>query len=59
MKNYTIPHSRRIFALRDAVERGLTTQRIHELSGIDPWFIEQIREIVDAEEIAQAPRAFK
>jgi carbamoyl-phosphate synthase large subunit len=52
-----IPQSRRIFALRDAVRLGLTTQRICELSGIDPWFIEQIREIVAVEEeIAQAPR---
>lgn len=52
-----IPNSQRIFALRNAIKLGMTTQRIRELSGIDPWFIEQIREIVAAEEeIAQAPR---
>ncbi len=57
LEKLSIPHSRRIFALRDAIGRGLTTQRIHELSGIDPWFIDQIREIVEAEaQIAQAPR---
>jgi carbamoyl-phosphate synthase large subunit len=57
LEKLAIPQSRRIFALRDAVRLGLTTQRICELSGIDPWFIEQIREIVAVEEeIAQAPR---
>ena len=55
LEKLAIPHSRRIFALRDAVGLGLTTQRIYELSGIDPWFIEQIREIVGVETvIAQA-----
>jgi carbamoyl-phosphate synthase large subunit len=57
LEKLSIPNSRRIFALRDAVRLGLTTQRIRELSGIDPWFIEQIKEIVAVEEeIAHAPR---
>lgn len=60
LEKLAIPNSRRIFALREAVKLGLTTQRIRELSGIDPWFIEQIREIIAAEEeIAQATRPLK
>jgi len=45
-----VPNLERIFYLRHAYRAGLTTERIHELSGVDPWFLENIRQIVDAEE---------
>jgi carbamoyl-phosphate synthase large subunit len=51
------PNSRRIFYLHHALLAGLTVQEIHGLTGIDPWFLNQIRQIVALEqEIASAPK---
>ncbi len=33
----------------DAFRLGMTTEEIYQLSGIDPWFLEKIREIVATE----------
>ena len=44
-----IPGHERIFFIRQALRAGLNTARIHELSAIDPWFLENIRQIVDEE----------
>jgi carbamoyl-phosphate synthase large subunit len=41
-------HSESIFDLCDALRFGLTAAEIHKLTGYDPWFIEQCREIVTA-----------
>ncbi|UIJ36703.1 carbamoyl-phosphate synthase large subunit [Desulfobaculum bizertense] len=43
------PNSKRIFALRHAIQCGLTDEEIFEASHIDPWFIRQIRDIVEVE----------
>ena len=39
------PSDRRIFAVRAAFERGLTVEEIHELSGIEPWFLREMEEL--------------
>ncbi len=39
----------RIFYLADALRMGMTVQEIHSLTAIDPWFIENIKEIVEFE----------
>jgi len=44
-----IPTNERIFFLRYAIQAGFTTERIFELSAIDPWFVENIRQIVAEE----------
>jgi carbamoyl-phosphate synthase large subunit len=44
-----IPGHERVFFIRYALKAGLTTERIYELSCIDPWFLENIRQIVDEE----------
>ncbi|MBO8151959.1 MAG: carbamoyl-phosphate synthase (glutamine-hydrolyzing) large subunit [Candidatus Marinimicrobia bacterium] len=43
------PTEERIFAVAEAIRRGYTTERIHELTKIDRWFIEKIRNIVGLE----------
>ncbi len=43
------PNSRRIFSIRHAMLRGMSVEEIHEHTGIDPWFLHQIRDIVDME----------
>ena len=37
----------RIFAIAQALEEGYTIERIEELTKIDPWFIERMKNIVD------------
>lgn len=39
----------RIFYVADAMRLGLTNDEIHEKTSIDPWFLAQMRELIDIE----------
>ncbi len=41
------PNPERIFWIRYAFERGLSVDEVAELTRIDPWFLSNIKEIVD------------
>ncbi len=41
------PTDLRIFAIAQALEEGYTIERIVELTKIDPWFIQKLKNIVD------------
>ena len=43
------PNAERVFFLRLAFEAGLTLEKIHELSGIDPWFLKNIEDTLESE----------
>jgi len=43
------PNSRRLFDVRSAMLCGMTEAEIFEATKIDPWFLRQIKEIVDLE----------
>jgi carbamoyl-phosphate synthase large subunit len=43
------PNSKRIFFITKALKLGVTVQKIYELSGIDPWFLNRLKAIVEAE----------
>ena len=43
------PNENRIFHIRYALKAGMPIEQIHELTNIDPWFRDQIRQIVDLE----------
>ena len=45
-----MPNAERIWYLRYALKFGMTIPQIQELSAIDPWFLDQISEIVELEE---------
>ncbi|MGH7377795.1 MAG: carbamoyl-phosphate synthase large subunit, partial [Candidatus Methylomirabilales bacterium] len=45
-----VPNWERLFYIADAYRLGIATEEIARLSGIDPWFLEQIQEIVRQEE---------
>ena len=45
------PNAERIFFIRHGLRAGFTVDEIHRLTKIDPWFLMQIKEIVDFEEI--------
>jgi carbamoyl-phosphate synthase large subunit len=40
------PTASRVFALARALHEGMPVERVHELTGIDPWFLHGIQEIV-------------
>src|ERR1700691_1253970 len=58
----TTPTPDRLSYIRFAFESGYTAEEIHERTAIDPWFLEQIREVVAFEgelgraTLATAPR---
>ena len=43
------PCDRRILAVRTAMRRGWSVEEIHAATYIDPWFLENLRELVDFE----------
>ena len=45
----TFAGSNRYLFIADAFRLGWTVEHIHSLTGIDPWFLEQIRELIDLE----------
>ncbi|MBU1600212.1 carbamoyl-phosphate synthase large subunit, partial [bacterium] len=48
-KNLAIPNSKRLFYIRYAFQSGMTIDEIYELSKIDRWFLDNIRQIVEME----------
>ncbi len=44
------PTDQRIFAIEKALRSGLSIERIHELSHIDPWFLYKIRNVIHIED---------
>jgi carbamoyl-phosphate synthase large subunit len=45
----SVPNPDRIFAIGDAFRRGMSTAEVHDLTRIDPWFLENMRELVEFE----------
>ena len=42
-----VPTPDRPFAVEAALRRGIAPERLHEATGIDPWFLDQLLTIVD------------
>jgi carbamoyl-phosphate synthase large subunit len=58
-KKLSVPNSERLHYVRYAMKAGMSLEKIYELSYIDPWFLGQMKELVDAEsaglkDVAQA-----
>jgi carbamoyl-phosphate synthase large subunit len=45
------PGAERVWYLRYAFKRGMDVARVHELTKIDPWFLDNLHEIVETEEL--------
>ncbi len=43
------PNSLRLFYIARALQSGMSLERVRELTMIDPWFLDQIRALVEAE----------
>ena len=44
------PTPDRLLVAAEALRQGFTVERIHEIAGFDPWFLQRLEEIVQAEE---------
>jgi carbamoyl-phosphate synthase large subunit len=44
-----VPHDRRIFYIKYALQIGMSVPEVAGLTGVDPWFLENIKEIIEEE----------
>jgi carbamoyl-phosphate synthase large subunit len=51
-KRLVVPSDRRMWALFRALRRGWTVETIHNLTKIDPWFLQQFSDIVEMRKMA-------
>ncbi|MCA1584186.1 MAG: carbamoyl-phosphate synthase large subunit, partial [Acidobacteria bacterium] len=52
-RRLVIPNDRRMWALFRALDKGWSAARLHELTKIDPWFLEQFAELVELRRTAE------
>ncbi|MCJ7672893.1 MAG: carbamoyl-phosphate synthase large subunit [Acidimicrobiia bacterium] len=48
VRNAATPTPDRMFQLEAALRRGVSVERLHEATGVDPWFLDQLLQIVEA-----------
>jgi carbamoyl-phosphate synthase large subunit len=46
-RRLVVPNDRRMWALFRALDKGWTVERLHELTKIDPWFLQQFAELME------------
>jgi carbamoyl-phosphate synthase large subunit len=51
-RRLVVPNDRRMWALFRALRRGWSTGTLHDLTKIDPWFLQQFAEIEDLRQVA-------
>ncbi|MFH1080905.1 MAG: carbamoyl-phosphate synthase large subunit [Pseudomonadota bacterium] len=47
------PNSLRLFYIAAALQQGMTRAELHAITRIDPWFLDQIGQIVEAEKLLE------
>ncbi|MFA6431047.1 MAG: carbamoyl-phosphate synthase large subunit [Candidatus Margulisiibacteriota bacterium] len=49
--NYKLktPNDQRIFYVKYALQNGMSISKVNEMTGIDPWFLQNMKEIIDEE----------
>jgi carbamoyl-phosphate synthase large subunit len=58
-RKLTVPNAERIFYVADAFDAGFSVEEIFELTKIDRWFLENIREIVEEAGLLKSDGFFK
>lgn len=53
------PTDLRIFAIAQAFEEGYTVEKVEELTKIDPWFLERLKNIVDYKHVLEGYNAIE
>jgi carbamoyl-phosphate synthase large subunit len=49
-RKLSLPNADRIFFIRHAMRAGFSSEEIFQLTKIDPWFLAQLKQLVDFEE---------
>ena len=49
-RKLAVPSQGRLYYIRYAMKMGWTIEQIHELTNIDPWFLGQMKQLVDFED---------
>ncbi|HTM32579.1 MAG TPA: carbamoyl-phosphate synthase large subunit [Vicinamibacterales bacterium] len=52
-KQLVVPTDRRMWALFRALDKGWSVERLHELTKIDPWFLDQFAALVELRRTAE------
>src|SRR5688500_2349936 len=56
-RKLAVPSQGRLYYLRYALKIGWSVERVHELTNIDPWFLHQMKELVEFEaKLTNQPR---
>jgi carbamoyl-phosphate synthase large subunit len=53
LQHVATPTSSRLYHIKSALDEGLSIERIHEVSRVDPWFLNQLKDISDFERTLQ------
>jgi len=51
LKEVALPRSGRVFLIRHALEQGISVNEIASATGIDAWFINNMKDILDFEAV--------
>ena len=51
IRKLSVPSQGRLYYVRYAMKMNWSDERIHELTRIDPWFLDQFRELVEFEDV--------
>ncbi len=49
IKKLVTPSAERLFYIGDAFRLGLNIEEVNEMTHIDPWFLEQVKDLIDTE----------
>ncbi len=52
-RKLAVPSQGRLYYIRYALKMGWSIQQVHDLTRIDPWFLAQMKELVDFERVLQ------
>lgn len=53
------PTDKRIFIIANAMKKGYTVDRIHDLTKIDKWFLHKLQHIIDTEKVLECYNAIE
>lgn len=48
-KEIALGSANRLFIVREALVRGISVEEVYKITGIDPWFLNQFKELIDFE----------